>query len=189
MEITKSLVDDYSKSERIEVGCGSWGSPERMGIFDKPTVMPRTQCLRPMPMAKPRPGQTQGKPFMQSLSLAKSECVQTMDQCENLAATASSSELPAAWDCSSAETCYWHLLNPPSCPSVHQTHTSCIRMCKRNELSFQAAGTSPHSDHSPPHHSFPIPVSVYPSFLPSLSPQLTQSLSNEGHGSGGRISG
>lgn len=30
---------------------------------------------------------------------------------QNLAATAFSSELPAAWDCSSAETCYWHPLN------------------------------------------------------------------------------
>lgn len=89
---------------------------------------------------------------------------------QNLAATASSSELPAAWDCSSAKTCYWHPLNPPSCPSVHQTHTSCIHVCKRNELSSQAAGTSPHSDHSPPHPSFSIPVSVWPSFLLSLSP-------------------
>lgn len=75
-----SLVDDNSKSGRIEVGCGSGGSPERMGIFDKPTVMPRTQCPRPMAMAKPRPGQTQGEPFMQSLSLTKSECVQMINQ-------------------------------------------------------------------------------------------------------------
>lgn len=76
-----SLVDDNSKSERIEVGCGSGGSPERMGIFHKPTVMPGTQCLRPMAMAKPRPGQTQGKPFTQSLSPTKSECLQMMNQC------------------------------------------------------------------------------------------------------------
>lgn len=31
-------------------------------------------------MAKPRPGQTQGKPLTQSLSLTKSECVQVMNQ-------------------------------------------------------------------------------------------------------------